>query len=40
MKRKCMEFWMIFILLLAVGLLGCADKWQTQYDLGVKYLLE
>ena len=40
MKRKCMEFWMIFILLLAVGLSGCADKWQTQYDLGVKYLSE
>ena len=40
MKRKSKGLCLILILLLAVGLLGCADKWQTQYDLGVKYLSE
>ena len=40
LKRKSKGLCLILILLLAVGLLGCADKWQTQYDLGVKYLLE
>ena len=40
LKRKSKGLCLILILLLAVGLLGCADKWQTQYDLGVKYLSE
>ena len=40
LKRKWKVLCLIFILLLAVSLSGCADKWQTQYDLGVKYLSE